>query len=158
MSPLASPLATPLMTPLTSPLATLLASPLVTPLVSQIMSCENSVRWTTTATRLQWLLLYFEKNISAIYHSHALYSTCTQHYPPFKSHASSTWHTQCHHNAMHVLNQLKSSTFKATNTLRTPWSICYRTTTASELIWLRRNITGGCFSNRYESGQSQMLY
>ena len=30
--------------------------------------------------------------------------------------------------------------------------------TASALIWLRRNITGGHFTNRYESGQSQTLY
>ena len=29
------------------------------------------------------------------------------------------------------------------STLRTPWSNCYRTATASELIWLRRNVTGG---------------
>ena len=28
-----------------------------------------------------------------------------------------------------------------------PWSNCYRTATASELIWLRRNVTGGRFSN-----------
>ena len=35
-------------------------------------------------------------------------------------------------------------------TLRTPWSNCYRTATASELIWLRRNVTGGRFSNPYQ--------
>ena len=35
-------------------------------------------------------------------------------------------------------------------TLRTPWSNCYRTATASELIWLRRNVTGGRFSNLYQ--------
>ena len=43
-------------------------------------------------------------------------------------------------------------------TLRTPWSNCYGTATESELSWLGRNVTGGgCFSNRYESGQSQTL-
>ena len=36
------------------------------------------------------------------------------------------------------------------STLRTPWSNCYRTATASELIWLRRNVTGGRFSNLYQ--------
>ena len=35
-------------------------------------------------------------------------------------------------------------------TLWTPWSNCYRTATASELIWLRRNVTGGRFSNLYQ--------
>ena len=35
-------------------------------------------------------------------------------------------------------------------TLRTLWSNCYRTATASELIWLRRNVTGGRFSNLYQ--------
>ena len=35
-------------------------------------------------------------------------------------------------------------------TLRTPWSNCYRAATASELIWLRRNVTGGRFSNLYQ--------
>ena len=39
---------------------------------------------------------------------------------------------------------------KGLNTLRTPWSNCYRTATASELIWLRRNVTGGRFSNLYQ--------
>ena len=33
---------------------------------------------------------------------------------------------------------------------RTPWSNCYRPATASELIWLRRNVTGGRFSNLYQ--------
>ena len=36
------------------------------------------------------------------------------------------------------------------STLRTPWSNCYRTASASELIWLRRNVTGGRFSNLYQ--------
>ena len=36
------------------------------------------------------------------------------------------------------------------STLRTPWSNCYRTATALELIWLRRNVTGGRFSNLYQ--------
>ena len=30
-------------------------------------------------------------------------------------------------------------------TLRTPWWNCYRTATASELLWLCRNVTGGAF-------------
>ena len=30
-------------------------------------------------------------------------------------------------------------------TLRTPWWNCYRTATASELLWTRRNVTGGAF-------------
>ena len=30
-------------------------------------------------------------------------------------------------------------------TLRTPWWNCYRTATASELLWSRRNVTGGAF-------------
>ena len=36
------------------------------------------------------------------------------------------------------------------HTLRMPWSNCYRTATASELIWLRRNVTRGRFSNLYQ--------
>ena len=47
---------------------------------------------------------------------------------------------------------------KKVSTLRAPWSNCYHTATASELIWLHRNVTGGRFSNWYESGQSQTLY
>ena len=31
------------------------------------------------------------------------------------------------------------------STLRTPWWNCYRTATASELLWSRRNVTGGAF-------------
>ena len=50
----------------------------------------------------------------------------------------STWHTVPH------------TTCTTKYTLRTPWSNCYRTATASELIWLRRNVTGGRFSNLYQ--------
>ena len=43
-------------------------------------------------------------------------------------------------------------------TLRTPWWNCYRTATASELLRSHHNVTGGRFSNRYQSGQSQTPY
>ena len=36
------------------------------------------------------------------------------------------------------------------DTLWMPWSNCYRTATALELTWLRRNVTGRCFSNLYQ--------
>ena len=45
---------------------------------------------------------------------------------------------------------LPSHSFCMLYALRTPWSNCYRTATASELIWLRRNVTGGRFSNLYQ--------
>ena len=52
----------------------------------------------------------------------------------------------------------KKRLFSKKCTLRTPWWNCYRTATASELLWSRRNVTGGRFSKRYQSGQSQTPY
>ena len=39
--------------------------------------------------------------------------------------------------------QLRALSSSLWSTLRTPWSNCYRTATASDLLWSRRNVTGG---------------
>ena len=57
-----------------------------------------------------------------------------------------------------IINPPFSSHCSSLYTLRTPWWNCYRTATASELLSSRRNVTGGRFSNRYQSGQSQTPY
>ena len=49
-----------------------------------------------------------------------------------------------------ALPENRSTSCSSLFTLRTPWSNCYRTATASELIWLCRNVTGGRFSNLYQ--------
>ena len=103
-SPLTTPPVSPLMAPLASPLASVLAtpfaSPLVTPLKSPLKSqitelwefweVNNYTHKTAPVTRL-----LKKKNIHAIHHCHALYSTCTQHYIELHDQEQTTmwlWH------------------------------------------------------------------
>ena len=46
-----------------------------------------------------------------------------------------------------VSTKTTKDAFSGLSTLRTPWWNCYRTATASALLWSRRNVTGGAFQS-----------